>query len=275
LQCETSGIKYPRWAAKWINVKRLYAIFYSFPTGTKDEARKKGTNARFMKLDEMLENVGLSFAGRKHSGIDDTKNIVRILIQIKTDGATPMLNEQFDSVAQQFYSAMMVPKKVRGQYGTNTGSSTFRYNNPSGDSSGANSGGWGDKNGGGGRNTPNKDKVSKWSNSKVGNANSKKVEPQKSDLKPDSQKTGSKASTKPKNASDPKNQVKNEKTSTTKNDSTSKNDSSSSKTGSKPNSRPGSRQSNLRNGKLPPQSKLAEKVSDKPQQTSTPAKNTN
>jgi len=224
----------------------------------------------------MLENVGLSFAGRKHSGIDDTKNIVRILIQIKTDGATPMLNEQFDSVAQQFYSAMMVPKKVRGQYGTNTGSSTFRYNNPSGDSSGANSGGWGDKNGGGGgRNTPNKDKVSKWSNSKVGNANSKKVEPQKSDLKPDSQKTGSKAPTKPKNASDPKNQVKNEKTSTTKNDSTSKNDSSSSKTGSKPNSRPGSRQSNLRNGKLPPQSKLAEKVADKPQQTSTPAKNTN
>jgi len=217
-----------------------------------------------MKLDEMLENVGLSFAGRKHSGIDDTKNIVRILIQIKTDGATPMLNEQFDSVAQQFYSAMMVPKKVRSQFGTNTG---FRYNNPSGDSTGANSGAWGDKNG---RNTPNsanKDKVSKWGNSKIG-ASSKKVEPK---IEP---KTGPKAPTKPKNASDPKNQAKNEKTSTTKNDSTSKNDSSSSKSGSKPNSRPGSRQSNVPKGKLS-QSKLAEKVSEKPQQTSTPAKNTN
>ena len=72
-----------------------------------------------MRLDEMLENVGLSFIGRNHSGIDDTKNIVRILIQIKTDGATPMLNEQFDCVAQQFYSAMMVPKKVRGNYNNN------------------------------------------------------------------------------------------------------------------------------------------------------------
>jgi hypothetical protein len=217
-----------------------------------------------MKLDEMLENVGLSFAGRKHSGIDDTKNIVRILIQIKTDGATPMLNEQFDSVAQQFYSAMMVPKKVRSQFGTNTG---FRYNNPSGDSTGPNSGAWGDKNG---RNTPNsmnKDKVSKWGNSKIG-PSSKKVEPK---IEP---KTGPKAPTKPTNASDPKNQAKNERTSTTKHDSTSKNDSSSSKSGSKPNSRPGSRQSNVPKGKLS-QSKLAEKVSEKPQQTSTPAKNTN
>lgn len=92
--------------------------------------RRKGANARFMKLDEMLENVGLSFIGKNHCGIDDARNIVRVLVQIKTDGATPMLNEQFDAVAQQFYSAMLVPKKARASHYNN------RYNTPSGDSSG-------------------------------------------------------------------------------------------------------------------------------------------
>lgn len=34
----------------------------------------------------MLESLGLEFEGREHSGIDDAKNIARVVVQLVKDG---------------------------------------------------------------------------------------------------------------------------------------------------------------------------------------------
>jgi 3'-5' exoribonuclease 1 len=42
----------------------------------------------------MLENLGLEFEGRPHSGIDDSKNIARVLIKMIEDGCEPDYNQK-------------------------------------------------------------------------------------------------------------------------------------------------------------------------------------
>ena len=44
-----------------------------------------------MKLEEMLEALDMKFCGQLHCGFDDTKNIARILMELKKDGALPVL----------------------------------------------------------------------------------------------------------------------------------------------------------------------------------------
>lgn len=49
-------------------------------------------------LELILENLGMSFEGRPHSGIDDARNIARILVKMIKDGADPTVN---DDIAHQ------------------------------------------------------------------------------------------------------------------------------------------------------------------------------
>ena len=42
----------------------------------------------------MLSNVGLEFEGRLHCGMDDARNLARILIRLMEDGAKPQMNEK-------------------------------------------------------------------------------------------------------------------------------------------------------------------------------------
>ena len=43
----------------------------------------------------MLQHLGLKFEGRPHSGIDDARNITRILIELIKDGADATINDTF------------------------------------------------------------------------------------------------------------------------------------------------------------------------------------
>ena len=65
-QCITSQITLPDYFRQWINVKKSYA--------TSSETTKFPRS-----LSEMLGDLGLVFDGRPHSGIDDVKNIVKIV----------------------------------------------------------------------------------------------------------------------------------------------------------------------------------------------------
>jgi 3'-5' exoribonuclease 1 len=51
-------------------------------------------NTRNLKIHKMLERQNLKFEGRLHSGIDDTRNIARILIKMRNDGCHLYVNEQ-------------------------------------------------------------------------------------------------------------------------------------------------------------------------------------
>ena len=64
-QCATSQIELPTYFLQWANVKQSFAL---------------SNNGNFPRsLSQMLSELGLSFEGRQHSGIDDVKNIVKIV----------------------------------------------------------------------------------------------------------------------------------------------------------------------------------------------------
>ena len=67
IQCTASDLPFPRWALKWVNIRKAYANFYE---------------CKRMKLKEMMENQGLPFKGTLHSGIDDSRNIASIAMKM-------------------------------------------------------------------------------------------------------------------------------------------------------------------------------------------------
>ena len=79
IQCKLSEICYPTWARKWSNLKKMFCNFY------------KLSNLR--KIYEMMDSLKLEPEGRLHSGLDDSKNIIKVLRQMLTDGATILNNE--------------------------------------------------------------------------------------------------------------------------------------------------------------------------------------
>lgn len=64
LQCKFQNLEYPEYLRKWLNIKDIFE-------------QLTGTKGRSMKT--MLKALGLKLEGRHHSGIDDSKNIAKIL----------------------------------------------------------------------------------------------------------------------------------------------------------------------------------------------------
>ena len=84
-------IPFPKWARKWVNLRKAYCRFYHFQRG---------------KLETMLSSLGMRFEGRQHSGRDDTRNIARVLIRMLEDGCDVKTNEQlFHDKLQQCQEA--------------------------------------------------------------------------------------------------------------------------------------------------------------------------
>jgi len=73
MQCSHSGIPYPTWAHSWIDVRKMFSIWFG--------VRRRG-------IVKMLKYIGLKFEGNQHCGLDDSKNIARIMLHIANDGCT-------------------------------------------------------------------------------------------------------------------------------------------------------------------------------------------
>lgn len=71
-QCKVSNIDLPPYFMEWINLKDVYLNFY-------------GREARGMM--SMMKQCGIPLLGSHHLGIDDTKNIARVLLHMLADGA--------------------------------------------------------------------------------------------------------------------------------------------------------------------------------------------
>lgn len=65
---------------KWLNIKKEFSAFYT-------QWYKKGKQPRNMV--EMLDKLEISLEGQHHSGIDDCRNIAKILQQMLGEGWTP------------------------------------------------------------------------------------------------------------------------------------------------------------------------------------------
>lgn len=81
IQCRISKIRYPQFAKKWINIRKSYGNFYKVPRTQ-------------IKLSSMLDNLGLKYEGRPHSGLDDSRNIARIALRMLQDGCQLRANER-------------------------------------------------------------------------------------------------------------------------------------------------------------------------------------
>jgi len=79
MQCMSSHITYPRWAKRWVNIRKVFCNAY--------HVQRAGVST-------MLEILGLAFEGHPHSGIDDARNIARILAQLIADGCNVYENEK-------------------------------------------------------------------------------------------------------------------------------------------------------------------------------------
>jgi len=77
MQCLSSDIVYPSWAKKWVNIRKVFCNAYGVRGG----------------VSTMLDVLGLAFEGHPHSGIDDARNIARILAQLISDGCNVYENE--------------------------------------------------------------------------------------------------------------------------------------------------------------------------------------
>lgn len=85
-QCTLSGIPIPGFASQWVNVRKHYRRYY------------KAEEKTPLTLEGIIENLGMSFEGRPHSGIDDARNIAKILVRMVCDGLDPKVN---DDIANQ------------------------------------------------------------------------------------------------------------------------------------------------------------------------------
>ncbi|KAK3096047.1 hypothetical protein FSP39_022478 [Pinctada imbricata] len=78
LQCDISKIPYPKWAKKWINIRKTYSNYYQ---------------CKRLKLEVMLSSLGMTFEGTLHCGLHDSRNIARIAIKLMEDGCVLKVNE--------------------------------------------------------------------------------------------------------------------------------------------------------------------------------------
>ncbi len=80
-QCAQHRLSVPAWADCWVNIKRLYE--WHFPRGT-DRAH----------LADIAASLGVTLEGRLHSGMDDARNIARVMRMMLARGV-PVENTAF------------------------------------------------------------------------------------------------------------------------------------------------------------------------------------
>lgn len=81
-QCRSLKINIPHYFHRWVNIRKHFTNFYRL---------------NYVNVETMLSHLGLTFQGRPHSGIDDSRNIARILVEMRKDGAEMIINETFRS----------------------------------------------------------------------------------------------------------------------------------------------------------------------------------
>ena len=72
-ECKRKGYLYPNSLKAWIDLKYVYQKFYG---------RKP------LGLNGALQEMGLAFEGREHSGLDDAKNTTKLVAKMIKDGCT-------------------------------------------------------------------------------------------------------------------------------------------------------------------------------------------
>ena len=72
LSCDQHCLEIPVWARKWVNLRKGFANFYRWTSGSQNQPKLPG-------LQTMLSRLDLEFIGSPHCGLDDARNIARVV----------------------------------------------------------------------------------------------------------------------------------------------------------------------------------------------------
>ena len=70
LSCLQYQQEIPIWARKWVNLRKGFANFYRWSSASQQ---------KLPGLQTMLAKLDLEFEGNPHSGLDDSRNIARVV----------------------------------------------------------------------------------------------------------------------------------------------------------------------------------------------------
>lgn len=95
LQCSLSKLDYPRWARKWIDIRKMFSNYIG--------VKRCG-------IQKMLSYYNFEFEGNQHCGLDDAKNIARILIRLAQDGCEIKTNSNLKKCLTQIETSQASSK---------------------------------------------------------------------------------------------------------------------------------------------------------------------
>uniref|UniRef100_A0A8C0FB57 ERI1 exoribonuclease 2 n=1 Tax=Bubo bubo TaxID=30461 RepID=A0A8C0FB57_BUBBB len=92
-ECKRKQLRKPDILNSWIDLKATYRAFYN--------RKPKGLNGA-------LQDLGIAFAGREHSGLDDSRNTARLAWRLICDGCVLKVTKSLDKVSIYFISPLLL-----------------------------------------------------------------------------------------------------------------------------------------------------------------------
>ncbi|KAG8433106.1 hypothetical protein GDO86_017405 [Hymenochirus boettgeri] len=97
-ECKRKQLKKPDILNSWIDLRATYKLFYN--------RRPKGLNGA-------LQDLGIEFSGREHSGLDDSRNTAKLAWRMICDGCVMKITKSLDKV----YSKISYARPLQAQGG--------------------------------------------------------------------------------------------------------------------------------------------------------------
>ncbi|KAM9305526.1 ERI1 exoribonuclease 2 [Gastrophryne carolinensis] len=102
-ECKRKQLRKPDILNSWIDLRLTYKMFYN--------RKPKGLNGA-------LQDVGIEFSGREHSGLDDSRNTARLAWRMICDGCVMKITKSLEKVqphTSSGQSGMVLPVQANGQ----------------------------------------------------------------------------------------------------------------------------------------------------------------
>ncbi|MEQ2211873.1 ERI1 exoribonuclease 2 [Xenoophorus captivus] len=93
-ECKRKQLLKPDVLSSWIDLRSTYRLFYS--------RKPKGLNGA-------LQDLGIQFSGREHSGLDDARNTARLAARMMRDGCVLKITRSLETVSGHLTTSLKKP----------------------------------------------------------------------------------------------------------------------------------------------------------------------
>ncbi|NXH91432.1 ERI2 exoribonuclease, partial [Edolisoma coerulescens] len=99
-ECKRKQLRKPDILNSWIDLKATYRAFYN--------RKPKGLNGA-------LQDLGIAFEGREHSGLDDSRNTARLAWRLICDGCVLKVTKSLDKVSH-YFNSNLISRTLSGNF---------------------------------------------------------------------------------------------------------------------------------------------------------------